>query len=241
MKARLGRILAAASCGAAAVLALFAPVARATPHTVPDTMAQRVLACTPCHGKEGVATAQGYFPRIAGKPAGYLYNQLLNFREGRRNNAAMGRLTENLSDAYLMEIASYFAALDLPYPAPASVRPGPAQELSRGKILVTQGDATQRLPACTRCHGDAMTGVAPAIPGLLGLSRDYLLAQIGAWRTGLRRARAPDCMNEIGRRLTAQDLSAVVTYLALQPVPLDSAPAPAPRGSLPMDCGSVAQ
>lgn len=204
-------------------------------------MAQRVLACTPCHGKKGVATAQGYFPRIAGKPAGYLYNQLLNFREGRRNNAAMGRLTENLSDAYLMEIALYFASLNLPYPAPASTKPSQAQELARGKVLVTQGDATQRLPACTRCHGDAMTGVAPAVPGLLGLSRDYLLAQIGAWRTGLRRARAPDCMNEISQRLTAQDLSAVVTYLALQPVPLDSAPAPGPRAALPMDCGSVAQ
>ena len=26
-------------------------------------------ACTGCHGKEGVSTNQGYFPRIAGKPA----------------------------------------------------------------------------------------------------------------------------------------------------------------------------
>ena len=48
------------------------------PMPVPDTMAQRVQACTPCHGKEGRATNQGYFPRIAGKPAGYLANQLVN-------------------------------------------------------------------------------------------------------------------------------------------------------------------
>jgi cytochrome c553 len=27
--------------------------------------------------------------RIAGKPAGYLYNQLLNFRDGRRNYPLM--------------------------------------------------------------------------------------------------------------------------------------------------------
>jgi cytochrome c553 len=39
-----------------------------------------VAACTLCHGKEGVAGTDGYYPRIAGKPAGYLYQQLLNFR-----------------------------------------------------------------------------------------------------------------------------------------------------------------
>ena len=46
-----------------------------------DSMAQRTLACTACHGKEGRAGPDGYYPRIAGKPAGYLYNQLLNFRD----------------------------------------------------------------------------------------------------------------------------------------------------------------
>ena len=40
---------------------------------VQDTMAQRLQACTPCHGREGVATADGYFPRIAGKPEAYLF------------------------------------------------------------------------------------------------------------------------------------------------------------------------
>ncbi len=54
-----------------------------------EAMAARVQACTACHGKEGRASSAGYLPRIAGKPAGYLYNQLVNFREGRRQNAAM--------------------------------------------------------------------------------------------------------------------------------------------------------
>ena len=74
-------VLGALACCAATVVA--APPVQ--PHTVPDTLQQRLLACTACHGKDGRATSQGYFPRIAGKPAGYLYNQLLNFREGRRN------------------------------------------------------------------------------------------------------------------------------------------------------------
>lgn len=64
-----------------------------------DAMAKRVAACTACHGKEGRATSDGYFPRIAGKPAGYLHNQLLNFREGRRSYAPMTYLIDHLSDA----------------------------------------------------------------------------------------------------------------------------------------------
>src|SRR5438874_1140207 len=83
-----------------------------------DTIAQRTLACTSCHGKEGRAGPDGYYPRIAGKPAGYLYNQLLNFREGRRHYGLMARLLDPLSEPYLFEIAQYFASLDLPYPPP---------------------------------------------------------------------------------------------------------------------------
>ncbi|MGH6638909.1 MAG: c-type cytochrome, partial [Polaromonas sp.] len=40
-----------------------------------DSIAQRTLACTACHGPQGRAAPDGYYPRLAGKPAGYLYNQ----------------------------------------------------------------------------------------------------------------------------------------------------------------------
>src|SRR5687768_12169941 len=147
--------------------------AHAAPKSFQDSMAQRTLACTSCHGKEGRAAPDGYYPRIAGKPAGYLYNQLLNFRDGRRHYNPMTRLLDPLSDDYLHEIARYFAALDLPYPPPAPSRLSPV-ELSRGEVLALKGDATRQLPACAQCHGRALTGALPATPGLLGLPRDYL-------------------------------------------------------------------
>src|SRR5688572_10986772 len=111
------RMLRIALTAAALLLAAGAHAASA-PRQAPDTMAQRVLACTGCHGKEGRATNAGYFPRIAGKPAGYLYNQLLNFRDGRRNYPLMVYLVEHLTDEYLREIAEHFAALEFPYPPP---------------------------------------------------------------------------------------------------------------------------
>jgi cytochrome c553 len=215
-----------------------AHAATASALAVPDTIAQRTIACTVCHGKEGRSTNLGYFPRIAGKPAGYLYSQLLNFRDGRRYNNLMSPLLANLSDAYLREIADYFAAQDLPYPPPQSASL-PASARERGQTLVRQGDKARNLPACTSCHGFAMTGREPGIPGLLGLPRDYLNAQLGAWRTGQRKATAPDCMHEIAQRLDMADVSALSDWLATQPVPVPAKAVSASSFPLPVACGKV--
>ena len=215
-------------------LATLQPALAAAPE---DSLAQRMKACVACHGQEGRATNQGYFPRIAGKPAGYLYNQLRNFRDGKRQNAVMAYLVDHMSDEYLREIADHFAGLDLPYPQPQT--PGaPAATIARGVRLVRQGDAARGIPACSSCHGAAMTGVAPAMPGLLGLPRDYLLAQFGAWRSGVRRAAEPDCMGEIARRLSPDDLNAMATWLSSQPVRHAVAKADSLPRPLPMQCGS---
>jgi cytochrome c553 len=220
------------------VLAIALPAHAAPP--VVDTMAQRVLACTTCHGAQGRASAEGYVPRIAGKPAGYLHQQLLAFRDGRRRHDGMARLLEHLDDAYLAEIAAHFAALELPY-APAPGRPPgyPAELLQRGATLALRGDASRQLPACNSCHGAALMGIAPDLPGLLGLPKDYVLGQLGGWRVGARRARAPDCMAQIARRLTPDDVAAVASWLQAQPMPAVTAPELGFVGAWPMDCGSV--
>lgn len=204
---------------------------------IPDTMGQRLVACSACHGKEGVANGSEYFPRIAGKPAGYLYNQLQNFREGRRSNATMASFVSNMTDAYLMEIATYYASLDLPYSQP-SAAPVESQLLSRGQTLVERGDSSIGVPACVRCHGEALTGTMPSIPGLVGLQKEYLLAQLGAWRTGQRRAAAPDCMRQISEHLSVADLGAVASYLSRQPVPRLPKAVDNVRLPLPLECGS---
>ena len=86
-----GLLLAAFSlCG-------LAHAASPTPTRVPDTIEQRVAACIACHGREGASTNAGYFPRLAGKPEGYLYNQLLSFRDGRRFNSDMAHMVRHLS------------------------------------------------------------------------------------------------------------------------------------------------
>jgi cytochrome c553 len=247
MPRKLSTLLPSLHAGRLAALALAAAaLAGAAVAAAPfeDSMAQRTLACTACHGAQGRAGPDGYYPRLAGKPAGYLYNQLLNFRDGRRHYGLMTQLVAPLSDAYLMEMAQYFSALELPYPPPAAAAAS-AAGLQRGRQLVLLGDAARNVPACVSCHGQALTGVLPGVPGLLGLPRDYLNAQLGAWKTGQRRAHAPDCMKQVVDRLSLDELNAVTGWLAAQPVPASSkpaaaAPVPAP-GAPTLSCAGVAK
>ena len=203
-----------------------------------DSMAQRLLACTGCHGKDGRAAGDGYYPRIAGKPAGYLFRQLRAFRDGQRPYALMTHLLAPLDDAFLREIASHFAGLDLPY-APRPPSRADAATLRLGQALAQQGDMARGIPACQACHGTALTGVGKDVPGLLGLPVDYLNAQLGAWRTGARRAEPPDCMAQIARRLGPQDVNALAHWLAAKPVPAAASVAPATPTPAPLDCGSM--
>ena len=171
-----------------------------------------------------------------------MYNPLRNIHDGRRQYAPMQGLLATLNDAYLREIAEYFSSLDVPYPPPVARR-ADAAVLARGQTLAVQGDRALQLPACAQCHGTALTGVQPHTPGLLGLPRDYLNAQLGGWQTGQRKAQAPDCMAHIAKGLSDADVHAVTTWLAGQTVPKASRavaqrPALTP-GASAIECGSA--
>ena len=218
-------------------LAVFA-AGEAPAEKAPDTMQARVMGCAACHGGQGQGTDNDYYPRLAGKPAGYLYNQLLAFRDGRRKYPPMNYLLAYLPDAYLKQIADYFAAERPPFPAPRPVTAN-AATLALGKSIVTNGDSSRKIPACAACHGGALTGMEPAIPGLLGLHSDYISAQLGAWRYGTRTTVTPDCMHQVASRLADRDITAIAAYLASLPAPQDPTPVAAGSLKMPLACGSV--
>jgi cytochrome c553 len=206
----------------------------------PDTIATRVLACAPCHGPIGEGTNNAYFPRLAGKPAGYLTNQLVAFRNGRRRYPPMNYLLEYLPEEYLGMMATYFAAQKPPLPAP--VEPDVSQQLVKlGEQLITNGDYNRGIPACQSCHGPNLTGMVPAIPGLLGLRASYISAQLGGWRYGTRTATAPDCMQIVAGHLTEDDVKAVAAVLASKPAPDNLEPVAKGSYALPFACGSQPQ
>ena len=96
MRALLRRLLLLALC------LLWLDLAQAGAAT-PD-MAERVRPCTQCHGAQGRAGPDGYYPRLAGKPAEYLLHQLQNIREDRRHYRLMQGLIDSLDDASLRRV-----------------------------------------------------------------------------------------------------------------------------------------
>lgn len=202
-----------------------------------DSIEARVQGCVTCHGQSGQGTNNGYYPRIAGKPAGYLYNQLVAFRDGVRHYAPMNFLVAYLPDAYLREMAEHFAGQRPPFAAREATK-ADAVTIDRGKLLVTKGDATKQIPACVGCHGVGLTGMEPGIPGLVGLRPTYIAAQLTRWRVGERHAAEPDCMKRIATRLAEPDVAAVSAYLGTQEPPPDASPEKSNVLRMPLACGS---
>ena len=204
---------------------------------IPDTLQQRIVACTSCHGVHGEGTpGSGYFPRLAGKPADYLVRQMQDFQNGLRKYAPMEYTVRQLSPAFMHEIAGYFAAQQVPYRR-SPLPPVSATTLQRGEQLVSRGDPARRIPACASCHGSQLTGVEPSTPGLVGLPYDYLSAQLGSWRTHTRAALAPDCMAVVANRLSASDITAVAAALASRQPPPDTHAQAAGSVTPPLRCG----
>ena len=202
-----------------------------------DSIEARVQGCVTCHGQSGQGTNNGYFPRIAGKPAGYLYNQLVAFRDGNRRYPPMNYLVAYLPDTYLRDIAEHFSK-QRPAFEPKQQTTAAAAVVSRGAALALSGDPNKQVPACIACHGPGLTGMEPGIPGLVGLRSSYIVAQLTRWRTGNRQAPQPDCMKRIADRLSEADVHAVATWLSTQDAPRDASPASSNLQKMPLACGS---
>lgn len=205
-----------------------------------DSMEARVQGCVTCHGQSGQGTNNGYYPRIAGKPAGYLFNQLTAFRNGTRHYPPMNYLLAYLPESYLREVADHFASLNPPF-APVQPIAADTTVLTRGRALVRYGDAEKGIPACDACHGERLTGMEPGIPGLVGLRPTYIVAQLTRWQIGDRHAMEPDCMKRVATRLSGEDISAIAAWLARQQPPRNAQPDSADLIRMPFACGSQPQ
>ncbi|HEV2700154.1 MAG TPA: c-type cytochrome, partial [Steroidobacteraceae bacterium] len=122
--------------------------------TAPDTLEARAQGCATCHGTHGQGSSDENFPRIAGKPRGYLYSQLQNFRDGRRSYPPMNYLLAYMQDDYLGQLAEYFASQTLPAQAPLGEH---RSDYAMAEQLVRAGDPAHGIPACVACHGPSLT------------------------------------------------------------------------------------
>ena len=177
---------------------------------------QKIAMCIGCHGIKGYQASfpEVYrVPMISGQNAKYIAAALNAYKKGERKHPTMRGIADSLSDQDIADVAAYYEQ----HGKTDAVAKAPAAPDAKVAALLQKG-------ACVSCHGAQLTGVAPDVPGLLGLPLDYLNGQLGAWQSGQRRAHAPDCMVQVVKRLASDDLMAVAQYLARQPLPANTSP-----------------
>ena len=163
-------------------------------------------SCVGCHGPSGISANKGV-PHLAGQRPAYLYQELRAYQTGGRGDAAMGAAVKFLNDDALVKVAAYYASIEAPAPAvPAAGKPGPAKpdSIQAGKAAAT---------ACAGCHGDTGISKMPGVPSLVGLDPKYLVAAMGAYKTGQRKN---DTMKAVLSSTTDSDLADIALFYALQ-------------------------
>lgn len=86
----------------------------------------------------------------------------------------------------------------------------PRGSIALGKLLATDGGG--RTVACAACHGDRLKGTA-GIPRLAGLSPDYVLRQLRAYKSGDRHGEQAPAMLPTVENLTEEDMIALSAYV----------------------------
>jgi cytochrome c553 len=156
--------------------------------------------CVACHGPGGKST-QPQFPVLAGQTARYMYLQLRDYQEGRRNHELMTPIVAGLSRAELQELADYFSKQT----PPTQVFQPDATKARLGK---EKADET----LCTMCHLGGFKG-QNEIPRVAGQHYDYIVKQLSDFKDRKRTNDAGN-MTSVSRTLSASDIENLAHYLA---------------------------
>lgn len=189
-------------------LALAQDAPAAAPKKVDPAKGQAIATqvCAACHAADGNAVGNA-FPKLAGQHAEYLYKELTNFKSGERANAIMGPYAAALSDDDMHNVAAYFAT-QVQKPADAHDK----ELADQGRKIYRAGIAERGVPACASCHSPNGAGLPIQYPRLSGQWEEYALAQLTAFKGGVRNNNGP--MTSIAQRLSEDEMKAVADYVA---------------------------
>lgn len=162
--------------------------------------------CASCHGADGNSGSPAY-PKLAQQHPEYLVKQLQEYKSGKRNNAIMKGFASALSDDDMKNI-SYWVTTK-------KVKPGFAKDkelVALGERIYRGGISDRQVPACAGCHSPNGAGIPSQYPRLGGQHADYSIAQLTAFRDGVRKNNLP--MTQVAAKMNDREIRAVSDYIA---------------------------
>ena len=162
--------------------------------------------CAACHGPDGNSMIPAN-PKLAQQHPEYLVKQLKEFKSGKRANAIMSGMVASLSEDDMRNIAYWLAS--------KKAKPGFAKDKSSvllGERIFRGGIADRQVPACAGCHGPTGSGIPSQYPRIAGQHADYAVAQLLAFRDGVRSNNAQ--MTGVVAKMNDREIKAVSDYIA---------------------------
>ena len=153
-------------------------------------------ACKGCHGLDGKGAGPA-IPHLAAQRERYLYQSLMEYREGKRHHTGLRDLAKKMTEADMRNIAAYYAGQP-PVAAAATADIKHSSPYEQGKKLAE---------ACTSCHGEDGNAKAPGTPSLAGQQPVYLVAAIHEYHRGDRAIKTMQSMLSESDRLALESLA----------------------------------
>ena len=169
--------------------------------------ATKLTVCAACHGANG-NSVNPEWPSLAGLGQDYIVAQLTNFKEGKRANPIMMPNAMALSPDDMADLGAYFSSQ-----RNTGLEADPTY-WEAGQKLFRAGDKARGIPACMACHGPAGKGnEAAKFPALRGQHSVYTIKQLQDYASGARLTGPNEIMQTIAKKLLADDMRNVASYL----------------------------
>jgi cytochrome c553 len=184
---------------AAVAISFNAAAQQAAPQVDPAVL-PLVQTCANCHGADGNSRDPQY-PVLAGQSWRYVFNELRDYKEKRRDNPIMSGIAANLTRDQMIALGNYFAAQK---PKPVAFQ-ADAQRVEAGRKIA---DAA----LCPMCHLGGFVG-QNEIPRVAGQWPQYVKKQLEDFRAK-RRTNDAGNMTSVTRNLSDDDIENLAQYIA---------------------------
>ncbi|MDX2477040.1 MAG: c-type cytochrome [Gammaproteobacteria bacterium] len=163
--------------------------------------------CSKCHGDAGVSDDPDDV-NIAGMSSSYLFKQLKDYQDKKRDDRDMYKKVKALDDKQLADLSAWYASLE---PAKAGENKTVTPEIQK---LITHGDPERLLKACAACHGRKGRGGQFDHPALAGQNKTYLVDSMVAFKDEDRTNDIYSRMRTVSEVLTEEEIEALADYYA---------------------------